>query len=57
MVFSKRLNPKPLGQISGFLLGFMTLMAKKLEGFSIHLPACHVLPSSPVDSFDYSNSS
>lgn len=57
IVFSKKLNPKPLRQISCFLLGFITLMANLLKGFSIHLPAWSVLPSSPVDTFYFSNSS
>lgn len=57
IVFSKRLNPKPLRQISCFLLGFMTLIANLLKGFSIHLTAWNFLPSSPVDSFYFSNSS
>lgn len=55
--FSAPVHSKPLRQISGFLLGFLTLMADLLNGLSIHLPRWSFFPPTPVDEFYYSNSS
>lgn len=57
ITFSKAFNPKPLRQISCFLLGFITLIANLLNGFSIHLHRWSSFPPTPVDAFYYSNSS
>jgi hypothetical protein len=57
IVFSKPINPKPLRLISYFLLGFITLIADLINGFSIHLPKWSAFPPALVDAFYYSNSS
>ncbi|WP_339376850.1 hypothetical protein [Nostoc sp. 106C] len=55
IAFSKAFNPKPLRQISCFLLGFITLIADLLNGFSIHLHRWSSFPPTPVDAFYYSH--
>lgn len=54
---SQPITAKPLRQISCFVLGFLTLMADLLNGFSIHLNRWSAFPPSPVEQFYYSNSS
>ncbi|WP_253860510.1 MULTISPECIES: transposase [Microcystis] len=56
-VFRKTLHLKPLGQISGFLLGSITLIADLLKGLSIHLHRWSSFPPTLVNAFYHSRSS
>lgn len=54
---SKPIYLKSPRRLSCFFLGFITLIADLLKGFSIHLHRWSSFPPTPVDSFYYSNSS
>ncbi|NJL61348.1 MAG: transposase [Methylacidiphilales bacterium] len=57
VAFSKPRNPKPLRQISCFLLGLLSLIADFLNDIPIHLHRWSSFPNTPVDQFYYPNSS